>query len=77
MPTVLGSHCRVLFWFVFFSSLQDFKQRQGLTRVCFEKIPWGPSLVVQWMTLPAPSAGDLGSVPGWGTKIPTYHHKAP
>ena len=50
--------------FVLFSSLQDFKQRQGLTSVCFEKIPWGPSLVVQWITLPAPSAGDLGSVPG-------------
>ena len=29
----------------------------------------GTSLVVQWLRLHAPSAGSLGSIPGWGTKI--------
>ena len=27
------------------------------------------SLVVQWLRLWAPNAGDSGSIPGWGTKI--------
>ena len=31
-------------------------------------IPFGTSLV-QWLRLPAPSAGGTGSVPGWGAKI--------
>ena len=30
----------------------------------------GTALVVQWLRLHAPNAGGLGSVPGWGTKIP-------
>ena len=30
----------------------------------------GSSLVVQWLGLRAPTAGDMGSIPGWGTKIP-------
>ena len=29
----------------------------------------GTSLVVQWLRLCTPSAGDTGSIPGWGTKI--------
>ena len=29
----------------------------------------GTSLVVQWRRLCTPSAGDTGSIPGWGTKI--------
>ena len=33
------------------------------------------SLVVQWLRLSAPSAGDMGSIPGQGTKLPsaTWH----
>ena len=30
----------------------------------------GTSLVVQWLRLRASNAGCVGSVPGWGTKIP-------
>ena len=30
----------------------------------------GTSLVVQWLRLCACNAGDVGSIPGWGTKIP-------
>ena len=26
--------------------------------------------MTQWLSLQAPNAGDMGSVPGWGTKIP-------
>ena len=29
----------------------------------------GNSLVVQWLGLGASTAGGLGSIPGWGTKI--------
>ena len=29
----------------------------------------GASLVVQWLRLPAFNSGDVGSIPGWGTKI--------
>ena len=30
----------------------------------------GTSLVVQWLRLHAPNAGDMGLIPGQGTKIP-------
>ena len=30
----------------------------------------GTSLAVQWLRLRAPSAGGMGLIPGWGTKIP-------
>ena len=30
----------------------------------------GTSLAVQWLRLHTPHAGDLGSIPGWGTKNP-------
>ena len=30
----------------------------------------GTSLVVQWLRLCTPNAGDTGSSPDWGTKIP-------
>ena len=30
----------------------------------------GTSLTVQWLRLHAFNAGHLGSIPGWGTKIP-------
>ena len=29
------------------------------------------SLVFQWLEVPAPSAGGLGSIPGWGTRSHT------
>ena len=29
----------------------------------------GTSLAVQWLRLHAPTAGGVGSIPGWGTKI--------
>ena len=31
---------------------------------------WGTSLVVQWLTLHASSAGGMGAIPSWRTKIP-------
>ena len=30
----------------------------------------GTSLRVQWLRLHTCTAGDMGSIPGWGTKIP-------
>jgi len=30
----------------------------------------GTSLVAQWLKLCAPTTGCMGSIPGWGTKIP-------
>ena len=30
----------------------------------------GNSLEVQWLGLHASAAGDTGSIPGWGTKVP-------
>ena len=36
----------------------------------FKKLPLGTSLVVQWLGLRDSSAGDAGSIPGQGTKIP-------
>ena len=30
----------------------------------------GTSQVVQWLKLCAANAGDVGSIPSWGTKIP-------
>ena len=29
----------------------------------------GTSLAVQWLGLRASIAGDVGSIPGWGTKV--------
>ena len=30
----------------------------------------GTSLVIQWLRLYASTAGGMGLIPGWGTKIP-------
>ena len=30
----------------------------------------GVSLVVQWFRLRASTAGDMGSIPAWGSKVP-------
>ena len=35
-----------------------------------DKIPFGTSLVVQWLRLRAPNAGGTGLILGRGTKIP-------
>ena len=35
-----------------------------------QNIALGTSLVVQWLRLCTPTAGGVGSTPGWGTKIP-------
>ena len=45
---------------------------------CLRKYPLNPgqmstpgtSLVVQWLRLHVPNARSMGSIPGWGTKIP-------
>ena len=42
-----------------------------------QRVKTGTSLVVQWLGLHASNAGDMGSIPGWETKIPhaTWHAK--
>ena len=35
---------------------------------------FGTSLVVLWLRLCASNAGGVGSIPGWGTKIPNAMH---
>ena len=35
----------------------------------------GNSLVVQWLGLSTFTAGGLGSIPSWGTKIPSKNRK--
>ena len=35
-----------------------------------EEQSWGTSWAVQWLRLCTSIAGGLGSIPGWGTKIP-------
>ena len=34
------------------------------------KIRFGTSMVVQWLRLHTSTAGDMGLIPGWGTKVP-------
>lgn len=38
----------------------------------YKTVNVGTSLAVQWLRLCAPNAGDMGSIPGWRTKIPHY-----
>ena len=42
-----------------------------------QRVKTGTSLVVQWLGLHASNAGDMGSIPGWETKMPhaTWHAK--
>ena len=35
-----------------------------------QRLEGSTSLAVQWLKLLASTAGDVGSIPGWGTKIP-------
>ena len=37
------------------------------------KCPWGTSLVVQWLRLHTPNAGDPSSIPGRGTRFHILH----
>ena len=39
-------------------------------RMAIIKKTTGTSLVVLWLRLRASTAGGMGSIPGWGTKIP-------
>ena len=39
------------------------------------KLHVGNSLVVQWLGLCTFTAKGLGSIPGWGTKIPQHGQK--
>ena len=39
-----------------------------INKVQWERVGLGTSLVVQWLRLHAPSAGDLNLIPGWGTR---------
>ena len=43
-----------------------FAARYGWT----EKVGYGTFLAVQWLRFCASNARGLGSIPGWGTKIP-------
>ena len=36
----------------------------------FKNYKRGTSLAVQWLALCASNAGGVGSIPGWGTRIP-------
>ena len=45
--------------------MQDHKQGNDIL-----KMYPGTSLAVQWLTFHASTAGDMGSIPGQGTKIP-------
>ena len=42
----------------------------GLNRTMCEKPRPGSALPVQWLKLHASSAGNMGLIPGWGTKAP-------
>ena len=57
-----------------FTNCFDFRKKNFLikwiTVRSFKNSPWGASLVVQWLRLCASVAGNRGSIPGWGTKIP-------
>ena len=43
--------------------------QEGDLRLIRKTLP-GTSLAVQWLRLCASTAGGMGSIPGWGTKIP-------
>ena len=42
------------------------KQTECPVKIEFQGLPFGPVL-----KNPPPNAGGMGSIPGWGTKIPT------
>ena len=48
---------------------------QGSPRGLFKNAHCGTSLAVQWLRLCPSTAGGMGSIPGWGTKMP--HATAP
>ena len=47
------------------------REDRQVSRVIFIKhTEMGTSLEVQWLGLCVSTAGDLGLIPGWGTRIP-------
>ena len=42
--------------------------KSAIISAAAEKVPKGTSLVVRWLRLNAPNAGDPGSIPGHGTR---------
>ena len=62
---------------LFFTSSSENNQLIYLWKLCINWALWfvhkttfGNSLVVQWLGLWASISGDMGCIPGWGTKIP-------
>ena len=51
------------------STWKDAQHHQLQGKCKLKKSQWGTSLVVQWSGLRASTAGDMGLIPGWGTKI--------
>ena len=47
--------------------IQVWPQRKKITMTEIRSAQDGTSLVVQWLKLHTPNAGDLGSIPGQGT----------
>ena len=64
------------FWFThkFYKLCFDFRKCffciNWITMSSFKNSPWGTSPVVHWLRLCASVAGSMGSIPGWGPKIP-------
>ena len=50
-------------------TVYSFLLKSNCQKILDECIP-GNSLAVQWLGLRASTAGGLGLIPGWGTKIP-------
>ena len=60
-----------------FFSMSHFLSFVVVFLFCFLKLRRGTSLAIQWLRLCAPTEVGMGSVPGWGTKIPhvMWHHQ--
>ena len=46
------------------------QKKQFQVDYCSEKESWGTPMMVQWLRLQAPNAGDPGLIPGQGTRSP-------
>ena len=67
----LVNNCKILFLHIYktlFLTQYYFRERNS----CYELIMVviGNFLAVQWLRLHTANAGDIGSIAGWGTKIP-------
>lgn len=47
------------------------KKEDGFLKI---KNTLGTFLEVQWLSLQTSNAGGIGSIPGWGTKVPSTCH---